>query len=144
MKQAGKAHWLTIAGIVSIFVVAGLFFFAKDSAATTASDFMSALAKGDVDKLTELSSFQGATKEELKEKWRFSVKEVAPHYLFVWRIVAVTRSDENSAAARMQVVRNPDQGGYEENFQLPLVKEDGEWKVDIRAVNRGLYPGMPR
>jgi hypothetical protein len=53
MKQAGKAHWLTIAGILSVFVVAGLFFFGKDPVATTAGDFMSALAKGDVDTLTE-------------------------------------------------------------------------------------------
>lgn len=144
MKRAGRAHWLTIAGILSVFVVAGLFFFGKDAATTTAADFMSALAKGDVETLTELSLFPGATKEELKEKWRYTVKEVGPHYFFAWNIVAVTRSDENNAAARMKVIRNLDRGGYEENIQLPMVKENGEWKVDVRAINRALYPGLPR
>lgn len=144
MKQAGRAHWLTIAGILSVFVVAGLFFFGKDSAATTAGDFMSALAKGDVDTLTELSFFQGATKEQLREKWRYTVKEVGPHYVFAWRISGITRSEENSAAAKMQVIRNLDQGGYEENFQLPLVKENGDWKVDVRSISRAMYPGLPQ
>ena len=144
MKQAGKAHWLTIAGILSVFVVAGLFFFGKDSAATTAGEFMSALAKGDVDTLTELSWFQGATKEQLKEKWRYSVKEVGPHYVFAWKINAVTRSGDDSAAARMQVIRNLDAGGYEENFQLPLVKDNGNWKVDVRSISRAMYPGLPK
>jgi hypothetical protein len=144
MKQAGKAHWLTIAGILSIFVVAGLFFFAKDPVAKTANDFMVALAKGDVDTLTELSSFQGASKEELKEKWRFTVKEVAPHYMFAWKILSIARSDENTAAARLMVRRNADQGGFDENFQLPLVKENGEWKVDVRSISRAMYPGLPQ
>ena len=144
MKQAGKAHWLTIAGILSIFVVAGLFFFAKDPVGETANDFMVALAKGDIDTLTELSSFQGATKEQLKEKWRFTIEEVAPHYMFAWKILSVARSDENTAAARMMVRRNADRGGFDETFQLPLVKENGEWKVDVRSISRAMYPGLPQ
>jgi len=144
MKRAGKAHWLVIAGLASLVVVAALFAFGRDSAGDAAHDFMSALAKGDVDKLTELSYYPGASKDELKKKWDFTVHKAGKYYRFLGRIVNVTQTDNENAAAVMQITRNADGGGYEEKFQLPLVKEGDEWKVDVRAISRSMYPGLPR
>jgi hypothetical protein len=145
MNRAGKAHWLTVAGIASVLVVAGLFMFGKDDAGETASAFMTALAKGDVDKLTQLSYYEGTSKEVLRKRWEFTVKRAAPHFMFIWRISAVTHMDEDDAVATLQVIRNAETGqGFEEKFQLPLLKANDEWKVDIRAISRNMYPGLPR
>lgn len=144
MKQAGKAHWLVIAGIASILVVVGLFLFAQDSAGDTAHRFMTALAKGDVETLTELSYYPEGSKEELKEKWDFAVNKAGKHFLFFGRIVNVSQSAPDTAAATMQITKNPQAGGYEEKFQLPLVKEGGDWKVDVRTISRTMYPALPR
>lgn len=144
MKQAGKAHWLIVAGIASLLVVLGLFFFGKDNAALTASEFMKALGKGDVDKLVALSYYEGGDRQTLREKWDFAVHRAGPHYIFAWRIAGIQKSDPENAAAVLMVTRNADQGGYEEKFQLPLVQKGGDWKVDVRAINRLLYPALPR
>ena len=143
MKRAGKAHWLVIAGIASILVIAGLFFFGKDGAGETARNFMMALSKGDAQTLTDLSYVSETPKEELLKRWKFAT-EVSKHYLFIWRITGVTHTDSQTAAATMQVTRNPDGEGYVEKFELPLTKTDGSWKVDVRGINRSLYPALPR
>lgn len=144
VKQAGRAHWLIVAGITSVLLVVGLFLFARDSAAETATGFMTALSKGDVDKLVELSYFDRTSTDELRKKWDFAVHRAGPHYLFAWRVENVSQADSENAAAMMAVTRNIDQEGFEEKFQLPLVKKDGSWKVDVRAINRTLFPALPR
>jgi hypothetical protein len=145
MKRAGKAHWLTLAGIVSIFIVIGLFLFAKDDVAETTGGFMNALARGDVGRLVELSYYPEINQDQLKKKWDFTVNRAGPHYRFSYRIVNITHSDPSTAAATLMVIRNVDSGSsYEEKFQLPLVKDRDQWKVDIRAISRTLYPGLPR
>lgn len=144
MHRAGKAHWLTILGILSIFVIAFLAFFSRDSAASTAADFMVALSKGDAKRLTELSYFPGVSPEEVQKKWDFTV-DAGKYYRFTWRITNVSQSDETSGAATMQVTRNAASGSsYEEKHQLPLVKTDDGWKVDVPSINRLLYPALPR
>ncbi len=46
---------------------------------------------------------------------------------------------------RMMVIRNAERdGAYEEKFELPLVKKDGKWKVEVLGLDRRLYPGLPR
>jgi len=144
VKQAGKVHWLIVAGIVSVVLVVGLFLFARDSAAETASGFMKALGSGDVDTLVKLSYLDNTSADEMRKKWDFAVHRAGPHYLFAWQLDNVVQSDSENAAASMQVTRNIDQESFQEKFQLPLVKHDGKWLVDVRAINRKLYPALPR
>ncbi len=144
MKQAGRAHWLIVAGVASVVLVIGVFLFGKDSAGEAASGFMTALGSGNVDRLVELSYFDKSSKEDLRKQWDFAVHRAGPHYLFAWKLVNVSESDANNAAATLAVTRNLGQEGFEEKFQLPLVRQDGEWKVDVRAINRTLYPALPR
>jgi hypothetical protein len=144
MYQAGRAHWLTIAGLASLLVVAGLFFFGQDRAGKVAHAFMTALGEGDVDALVQHSFYPGASSEELRDRWKFAVERAGPNYRFAWRIVGITKASEETAAAVMMVVRNPGPTSFEEKIQLPLQKEKGEWKVDVRAIDRKLYPALPR
>lgn len=124
--------------------MAVLVFFARDSAGATAGNFMTALAKGDVPELVRLSHMPEVSNEDLKKKWEFTV-DAGKYYRFTWKITAVEQLTETTGTAKMQVMRNATSGSsYEENFQLPLVKIDGEWKVDVSSMNRGLYPALPR
>ncbi|HRK21582.1 MAG TPA: DUF4878 domain-containing protein [Fimbriimonadaceae bacterium] len=144
MHRSGKAHWLTIVGILSVVAIGALMLFARDSAGSSAGQFMTALGKGDVDTLTKLSYIEGVPSEEVRKKWEFTT-DVGKHYMFRWRIVNITQSDDKTAAATMQVTRNSAAAsGYEEKFQLPLVKIGDDWKVDVTAISRGLYPALPR
>jgi hypothetical protein len=144
MKQAGRAHWLILAGVASVIAVVVLFLFAKDSTTDTAGAFLRALGKGDVDTLVDLSFYDQASKEELREKWDFAVNRAGPHYIFAWKLVGSVQSDEETAAVSVMFVRDYDKGGYEQKLQIPLVKREGRWLVDVRAIDRSVYPALPR
>lgn len=144
MHRSGKAHWLTIVGILSIVLIGVLALFSRDSPAATAGSFMDALGDGDLDKLVDLSYMPGDTPDQVRKKWAFTL-DAGKYYRFTYRITHVAQSDEKTGAATMQVVRNAIAGSsYEEKYQLPLVKVDGKWKVDANSISRGLYPALPR
>ena len=33
---------------------------------------------------------------------------------------------------------------YPEFFELPMRKVDGQWKIEVGAIDRKMYPGLPR
>lgn len=71
MKQSGRVHWLTVAGVASFFIIAGLIFFAPPSPSTAAVNFMDALAKGNTQTLTDLTLLSGAKRRPLKRTGSF-------------------------------------------------------------------------
>lgn len=135
---------MVVAGLAGLIAIVGLFIFGKDSAGQTATEFMTALAKGNVDKLVDLSYYGTGSKEDLRRKWDFAVHRAAPHYVFSWKITNVVESDPKNAAATVMINRTYDAGGYEEKYQLPMVLVDGQWRVDVRAINHSMYPAIPR
>lgn len=144
MHRAGRAHWVTIAGSVGFAVLLAIFLIPTNSPNTAANQFMSALAEGDVDKLMALSYYKGS-EEKMRAQWEFAVRECAPYYRFKWRNVGLKEADEKVAGVRMFVQRNLGSGtDYEERFDIPLVKVDGKWLVDVRSISRAMYPGIPR
>ncbi len=130
--------------VVLLALVAG-FVYAGTSPGTVGSNFMDALARGDVDRLTELSVLGDEPKESIRRKWDFAVHKAAPYYRFAWQIAGTEETKDGGAAVRLKVQRNVDSGGsYDENYQLPLVKTKDGWKVEVGGINREMFPGLPR
>lgn len=145
MKQSGRASLIMLATAAMVILLGMIFLFGKESLTSVGTRFMSALARGDVDTLTKMSLVGDETPEQMHKEWDFAVNTAGKHYRFFWRITSELQADERSGSVRMQITRNADTpGGYEEAFQLPLEKVNGEWKVDVRGISREMYPGLPR
>jgi hypothetical protein len=142
MLRAGKAHWITLSGIVGVLVLVGVILFGGDSPTSVANRFLVALARGDVDTLMDLSYFEG-DRQSLRIQWDYATKVAGPYYRFTWRIVTEKIASEQSAAVKTQFERDYGPGSYPENIDIPLVKSDGRWKVDVRGLYRRMYPALP-
>jgi hypothetical protein len=136
---------ITVVAIAAVLLVVGLLAFSRESVGSIGTRFMQALQKGDVDTLTNMSYLGNQSKDKMHQEWEFCVNKAGRYYLFTYRVVASRQMDANNASVTMQVTRNAnDPGSYEEKFELPLVRVDNDWKVDVRAISRELYPGLPR
>lgn len=145
VRNAGRISPLALFGVVAVALIGAGFFFVQQSVATVGSQFMDALARGDVNKLTEMSYMADLPKEEIRKRWDFTVNKAAPYYRFTWAITDSGETAGNAGYVRLNVTRNAGTpGGYDEPFELPLLKIDGQWKVDVRAISRDMYPGLPR
>lgn len=145
MKIAGRASPVLIMGVLSVVVFVGVLFTGGGTPTSTASSFMVALGKRDIDTLVELSALDGKTPEELREAWKYSTETVGKHYRFAFNILASREANETTSTVTMHVFRNADMSStYAEKFELPLVKVDGKWLVEVRGINRQMYPGLPR
>jgi len=141
----GRANWLTIAGVAGLAAIIFLFALTGESAQAVGTRFMAALAKGDVKTLTDISYAPGTEPEELEKQWDYAVNTAGKHYRFVYKIVTTSNANDETATVRMMVVRNVDSDqGYEEKFELPMVKKDGRWRVEIRSLDRRIFPQLPR
>lgn len=135
-------------GIIGIFcalVFLAVLMFGRESLSTVGTRFMTALGRGDVDTLTNMTYLGNSSKEEVRKQWDFAVNVAGKYYNFKYRITSAAANDEKSGAVNMQVIKNSEQpGSYEEVFQLPLVKVNDEWKVDVKGISREMYPALPR
>lgn len=133
--------------IVAIALIGmGTYFFvmAGASPASVANDFMIALAKGDAKGLAKLGYMAGMTPEQEEKIWAQTI-ERGEYYRFGWHIKSASEANEEKASVVMDFMKNADlPGGYPEDFQLPMVKVDGKWKVDVHGIPRELYPALPR
>ena len=106
---------------------------------------MSALADGDVDKLTELSYLDSVSDEEMKKKWEYTTSVVGPRYVFQFSIEDSVLQSDDKAVVRMELTTDSDKNSaYADRFELELKKIKGEWKVSVAALDRAIYPGLPR
>ncbi len=143
MLRAGRVNFIMVAGLASIVILFFLLFFTRNSPTNTVGDFLTALAKGNVDQLVELSHYDG-NKDDLRKQWEFAVKEAGPHFRFTWKIIGGKESDATHAAVNVQWTKDALGQGYEKKYEVPCVKVDGSWKVDISAVARDMYPALPQ
>lgn len=143
MVRAGRAHWITIAGIAGAVALAIVLYFGGDSPTSVANRFLVALAKGDVETLVELSYYEG-DESLLRKQWEYATRVAAPYYRFTWDIVTVKQPTEDSAAVRTSFERSYGPGSFPERFDIPLRRVNGKWMVDVRLLSRGLYPALPR
>jgi len=141
--RSGRISFVAIAGVLSLALVALLLFSNGQSPRSAAAEFMSALASGDVDKLTELSIVQTKGKDEIHNEWADAVK-YGRSYIFAWNIVNV-RQEKDSATVALEVIQNPQSGAaYPEKRELQLVRAGGGWKVDVTQISREVFPYLPQ
>lgn len=153
-RQLGKINFLVLGLAMMVIMFVAALALAKESLESTGVRFMDALARHDVEKLVELSYIGetdvtkiDARKKRLREEWDFSVNTAGKYFSFAWRVTSGTKSSEKSGAVTVQVIRNlkgGSVGGYEEKFELPMEFEDGKWKVEVGAINRDMFPALPR
>ncbi len=145
MLRSGKVHFFTLIAIVSAVLVLALFFLGGSSPRSAAGEFLDALARGDVQKLSELSYLDGATPEDVKKEWQYTMDVVAKHYRFGWRIVGEQLNSDNVASVRVEFVKDANKPtAYPENMGLSMVRKDGKWLVDVKSIPREFFPGLPR
>lgn len=141
--KSGRISFLAIVVIASLLFLGGIIAFSRgsDTPETAAIAFMDALARGDVDKLTETSHIDDNSKEELHAKWK-ECMGYTRHYLFQWAFKTSRHLDENSAVATINMYGIG--AAADQDFRIPMVKHEGRWKVDIAVTDRALFPSLPR
>jgi hypothetical protein len=145
MKRAARVNWILLFAVVAALFFVSLFFFASEPPTGVANRFMVALAKGDVDTLTRMTYAPGRDEKGIRDQWDWAVNKAGPHYRFRWQVLGATQADQDTANVRLFVERNLAHGGsYEERFEIPLVRHENEWKVDVRSISREMFPGLPR
>jgi hypothetical protein len=145
MKKAGRALVPVIFALAVVIV--GVMFLVLASSATptsVANDFLVALAKGDTKNLASLGYIEGVSEDQAQKVWAKTIDR-SMYYRFVWRIKNAAQASPSNASVQMDVVKNADgPGSYPDDYELPLVKIDGKWRVDVRGISRAMYPGLPR
>lgn len=124
-------------------VILGAVLVGGESPQTRAAIFMSALARGDAEALTDSTYLGGRDRAAMKAAWERTVRE-AEFYRFRYRILGAQNSSADTAAVRMHVWRNYGPMSFEENFQLDLKKVEGRWKVRPEGISRAMFPFLPR
>ncbi|RYG34446.1 hypothetical protein EON81_15510 [bacterium] len=143
-RQAGRVNFIAIGAVACLLMIIAVFALGKQSPTEVGVKFMSALATGDSATLTDLTYLGETPKEEVRKEWDFATQEAGKYYRFVWKVTGYSQPSDQEASIRLQVIRNLESGGYEENFQLPLIKQNDKWFVDVRAISREMYPALPR
>jgi len=145
MPSSGRANWLLIALCVAAAAIVGLVFFSGESPLTASNRFMLALADGDAQELADMSFFTPDRPRDQKvADWEKTIDR-GKYYRFTWRVTTEQRPSDDRATVKMLLARNFFSGqAYEEDFSLDLVKVNGKWLVDVRGMNRSLYPALPK
>lgn len=134
-----------IFGGIIVIMVAVILIFSQESPKAAGTRFMDAMARGDVKTISSLSVLGKDDQPTIEKKWDRALNFVGKHYGFTWMITAESKASETSAAVRMQVERNiQDPSFYEEKFELPMIKVNGKWKVDVGNLDRRIFPGLPQ
>lgn len=144
MKRSGRTSIVVIITVVLVAAVVGLFLMAGESPNGVGVKFLTALANGNSKTLAELSYMDGNTPEQIEEKWK-QTHEISKYWLFAYKVMGTTIQDDKTATIRLDWVKNAaSPSAYGEKYELPMVKVDGKWKVDVRAISREMYPALPR
>ena len=128
-------------GLIAIGVVMLMIGKSPDEAAR---EFMTALSKGDVAKLTQMS-YLPDPERPIDEQWRETFEQKAKNYVFAWQLQGSEKMSDAEAVVKVMIVEYRGPELHENDVaNLPLTKRDGDWKVDIRSLSRTFFPGLPR
>src|ERR1700722_7368320 len=106
MRTAGQVN-LFLLGAVLLVALGGLFLFVGRNGPTdVANEWIPALAKGNVDKLADLTYLRGGDKEKLREEYKFATQVAAPSYSFTWTVRDEKTANDKSASVQISVWRN--------------------------------------
>lgn len=147
-----RINFLAVGLGAMVVLVIGAFALAKEEPSAVAAQFMSALAKHDVNKLTELSYIGKtqpaeieAAREKLRKDWDFAVNTAGKYYTFAWRISASGVASSDHASVTLQIQKNiTGDAPYDEKYELPMEKEGDKWKVVVGGISSEMFPALPR
>ena len=146
MKRAGKISPLILGGVVGVVALLALIFLMQttDSAGLRVDKFLTALGKADVNGIMATSTFGDEPAEAVRAKWQKCLDRTK-YYRFYWQVklTSTTSPDEGNVTVDMY----KDAGNiqtYPSKVQIPVVRINGEWYVDARAIDRESYPALPR
>ena len=143
--RSGKTSVIVIVVVASLLTFAGLSMLGGERPIGVVAKFLDALSKKDYETLARLSNAPGFTEEELREEWKRSTTVAGLYFQFLYQIQSETYPTEESAVVLVSFT--PEAGSEvsnERRLEVPVSKIDGEWKVDVLALNRDIYPGLPR
>ena len=140
--KVGVTAIVVVAFVVGIGVMAVS---SGESPSSAAARFMQGLVDMDEQTLADLSYGEGTSNEQFREKWDYTMHVVAPYFQFSYEVKDETKQGDDRAVVTLLYVRNAGSSGtYEENFQLPMIKTEDGWKVEVYSINRDMFPGLPR
>ncbi len=144
MRQAGRVHWIVLLGIIGAVVVAvGFFatFFFGSSPEVQANRFLVALAKGDKEGVMRYGT-SDMDPAELEKAWAVTLDR-GEYYRFAWKIQGSTKQSEDSAVVNILINKGMNSQSYDEPMSIPMIKQDGDWKVAVGELSRKMYPSLP-
>ena len=146
MRIAGmRLNLMWIGAAIAVALLAIFFFAGHNTPSATAEEFLEDLAHGDSAKLVDVTYVKSGDKAALQKAYEFATQEAGKNYSFLWRIKDEREADANTASVQISVVRNPKRiGSYEENFEIPLIRQNGKWLVDVASISSLLYPALPK
>ncbi len=145
MKQSGRVSLIGIGSLFCVIVIVVLLAFSRESPASAGTRFMIALQHHDVDTLTKMSKMDGESEDQIRKQWDFAVNTAEKYYVFTYRIDHAAQSSPTTASVTIQMTKDADKpGSYEDLAQLPMVKDNDQWKVDVRALSRDFYNCIPQ
>lgn len=146
MKRAGKVSPLVILGVLGFVGILAVLLLTRTgtSPAQRVSQFFTALGKADIDTVLESSTFGERPDEEMRPKWEQCL-ERSKYYRFAMQIKETTYTNDEEATVAVDMYQNVTNVNIaSKRFQIPVVKINGEWKVDARSLTRQAYPALPR
>lgn len=145
-RSAGRIriNFIVLFGVLGLAAIGIILLLSERSPESAAETFMVALAKHDVKTLAEMSYLEGAS-APLENLWRDCVENKAKNYVFMWNWEGFRREGADEAVGRITITefKGP-VSDDNETVELPLVKRDGKWKVDLASLSRKFFPCLPR
>ena len=131
-------------GVLGLVAIPIIMLMLGQSPQSAANEFMQALAKGDVDKLTEMSYLPDPSRP-LRDQWKDTFDLYAKDYIFGYEMGTSEKMGPNDAVIKVTIVefRGPEMH-ENDTANLPLKRVDGKWKVALRDLSRTFFPGLPR
>lgn len=143
MKVLKRTSFVAIAGGIGAVIVIVLFMISGQTAQGQTAKFFEALAQSDAKGLAATSFVEGRTQEEIEKEWE-EVLERSKYYRFAWFVKSSVQHSPDKATVRLGVTTNYYPGAYDENYQVDVVKINGEWRVHLPTISREMYPFLPR
>lgn len=145
MKQSGRVSLIGLSSLFCVVVIVVLLLFSRESPSEAGTRFMAALQSHDVNTLTKMSKMDQESEADIRKQWDFAVNDAEKYYQFAYKIENASQSSATTASVTVRMIKDVDKpGSYDVLEQLPLVKDNDQWKVDVRALSHDFYNCIPK
>ncbi|MBA3725209.1 MAG: hypothetical protein H0W86_01850 [Armatimonadetes bacterium] len=143
-RGSARMNLIVVLGIAGLAAILLLLTLTQQSPQEATNEFMEALATKNVNRLAEMSYLE-SPRTPLKEQWDVAVNERAKNFVFIWHFESSRQPSPEEAVVRLTLVefRGPEPKDSEP-YEIPLLKRDGQWKVDLASLTRKFFPALPR